>query len=371
MGRRRLMPRHYASKFSFLGGVAEERLRAATRVILATDMDAPGQKLADELARRIGYAKCSRVTWPEGCKDANETFMNLGKTAVLEALANAQPYPVPEGESAEASDEAEDEAPPQRKSQATKLVALARQGDTDLFHDEAGKPYITFPNGTHQETWSLTSTPLRDWLSARYYATYNTAPGLASAEGCPEHTERHRSLRRRVPARLRPTCRARGRHLSRPRQRTRGRLSTFPQTAGRLIPAAACPVRFRRPTGLLPLPYPTRGGDLSALRKLINVKDERDFTLIIAWLLGTLRPDGPYTILCLLGEQGTAKTTLARMLRSLVDPNTLLLRAEPRDEGDLLIAAHQRSGGRVRQPLPSVPLAQRRPLSARLRWWTE
>ena len=53
----------------------------------------------------------------------------------------------------------------------------------------------------------------------------------------------------------------------------------------------------------------------------------------------TLRPDGPYTILCLLGEQGTAKTTLARMLRSLVDPNKLLLRAEPRDEGDLLIAA--------------------------------
>ncbi len=85
---------NYASKFSFLSGVAEERFNAARRVILATDMDAPGQKLADELARRIGYAKCARVSWPDGCKDANETLVKLGSGAVLSALTDAQPYPV-------------------------------------------------------------------------------------------------------------------------------------------------------------------------------------------------------------------------------------------------------------------------------------
>jgi twinkle protein len=85
---------NYASKFSFLAGVAEERFSAAKRVILATDSDAPGRKLADELARRIGYAKCQRVTWPDGCKDANEVLVKLGRTALLDALADAQPYPV-------------------------------------------------------------------------------------------------------------------------------------------------------------------------------------------------------------------------------------------------------------------------------------
>jgi twinkle protein len=63
-------------------------------VILATDADAPGRELADELARRIGYAKCQRVTWPDGCKDANEVLVKLGRTALLQALADAQPYPV-------------------------------------------------------------------------------------------------------------------------------------------------------------------------------------------------------------------------------------------------------------------------------------
>lgn len=84
---------NYASKFAFLAG-AEERFAAARVITLATDMDAPGQKLADELARRIGPEKCRRVVWPGGCKDANETLVRLGERAVLDALADAQPYPV-------------------------------------------------------------------------------------------------------------------------------------------------------------------------------------------------------------------------------------------------------------------------------------
>jgi hypothetical protein len=106
-----------------------------------------------------------------------------------------------------------------------------------------------------------------------------------------------------------------------------------------IIPSADAPVRFRRPAGLQPLPQPTRGGTLSDLRTLVNVKHDMAFVLIVAWLLGALRPSGPYPMLGLAGEQGTAKTTLARMLRSLIDPNLSPLRTAPREEGDLLIAA--------------------------------
>lgn len=83
---------NYGSKFSFLDGMAEGIFAQAKTVILATDMDAPGNKLADELARRIGYQKCLRVTWPE--KDANDTLVKYGAKAVCEALHDAQPYPV-------------------------------------------------------------------------------------------------------------------------------------------------------------------------------------------------------------------------------------------------------------------------------------
>lgn len=83
----------YGSKFNFLDG-AEAIFEQATRIILATDMDAPGVKLADELARRLGPEKCARVRWPDGCKDANETLIKRGADAVASALADAQPYPV-------------------------------------------------------------------------------------------------------------------------------------------------------------------------------------------------------------------------------------------------------------------------------------
>lgn len=87
--------RDYASKFDFLSEpAAQAAIANAERVILATDADAPGRKLADELARRIGHAKCSRVTWPEGVKDANECLVTLGTTALCDALANTQPWPV-------------------------------------------------------------------------------------------------------------------------------------------------------------------------------------------------------------------------------------------------------------------------------------
>jgi hypothetical protein len=44
-------------------------------------------------------------------------------------------------------------------------------------------------------------------------------------------------------------------------------------------------------------------------------------------------------VLVLHGEQGAAKSTTARVLRALVDPNAAALRANPKDPHDLMIAA--------------------------------
>jgi hypothetical protein len=61
---------------------------------------------------------------------------------------------------------------------------------------------------------------------------------------------------------------------------------------------------------------------------------------MVSWLVAALNPSGPYPILILQGEQGTGKSTVARVLRSLVDPSTAALRAVPREERDLMIAAN-------------------------------
>ena len=81
------------------------------------------------------------------------------------------------------------------------------------------------------------------------------------------------------------------------------------------------PVRFRRTRGMLPLPYPERGGKIEALRPFFNLKTEADFTVIVGYVLAALRPFAPYPILNPIGPPGAAKTRLLRLIRRLTDPN--------------------------------------------------
>jgi hypothetical protein len=66
-------------------------------------------------------------------------------------------------------------------------------------------------------------------------------------------------------------------------------------------------VQFRRPEGLLALPVPAKDGSIDLLRPYVNLNDV-DFRLMLAWLTAAMLPIGPYPILVLQGEQGSAKT---------------------------------------------------------------
>lgn len=102
---------------------------------------------------------------------------------------------------------------------------------------------------------------------------------------------------------------------------------------------SVAPVAFRRSKGMTGLPRPARGGSVELLRDVLNIADESQWTLLIAFLLAALRPCGPYPVLVLDGEQGTGKTFISRALKSLIDPAQAGNRGEPRDTRDLMIAA--------------------------------
>src|SRR5262249_23185806 len=56
-------------------------------------------------------------------------------------------------------------------------------------------------------------------------------------------------------------------------------------------------------------------------------------------LLAALRSGGPYPLLSISGEQGSAKTVLSKMLKALIDPNAAPVRSLSREERELMIAA--------------------------------
>jgi hypothetical protein len=99
------------------------------------------------------------------------------------------------------------------------------------------------------------------------------------------------------------------------------------------------PVLFRRTRATLSLPV-SEAGDvgLKALRDLLNIRPD-DWPLILAWLVSALIADMPHPVLLLRGEQGTAKSTAARILTSLIDPCASQLRTAPRNVEDWAVAA--------------------------------
>jgi hypothetical protein len=101
---------------------------------------------------------------------------------------------------------------------------------------------------------------------------------------------------------------------------------------------ASAPVLFRRTklTGALPDPRPD--SELLELRTFLNVTD-RDYPLLVGWLIAALIPDIAHPLLVLTGEQGTGKTTAGRTLALLVDPSPAPTSPELRNLRSLAVVA--------------------------------
>jgi hypothetical protein len=98
------------------------------------------------------------------------------------------------------------------------------------------------------------------------------------------------------------------------------------------------PVLFWRTNATLPLPEPDDLGNLGELRELLNVSDA-DWPLIVTYLVSALIPDMPHPVLLLRGEHGTAKSSAARLVTSLLDRCASQLRTAPRNVEDWAVAA--------------------------------
>ena len=96
--------------------------------------------------------------------------------------------------------------------------------------------------------------------------------------------------------------------------------------------------KFLRKTGMKGLPELAERGDITLLRKYINLS-QGDLALLYGWLFCTVAGVKPFPILILQGEQGTGKSTVSKLLRLLVDPSSAPLRSPPKNAEELFISA--------------------------------
>jgi hypothetical protein len=220
-----------------------------------------------------------------------------------------------------------------RTTAAHVLAALAQPAE--LFHAADGRAYATVETSGHSETWPVRSKRFKAWLGRAYYRTEKRpAPTQAMSEAL---------------------ALAEARAIDGPEiagyvrvAESDGRVYVDLADDGwRFVEVDAggwrvldrAPVKFHRAAGMLALPEPRPGATLDALRAFVNVGDDDTWRLVVAWAVMALRPTGPYPVLASFGEQGSAKSTVTRVLRGLLDPNAAPLRSEPREPRDLMIAA--------------------------------
>jgi hypothetical protein len=218
--------------------------------------------------------------------------------------------------------------------QADILIELAQE--TDLFHAPDVTAFADLQVNGHRETWPIRSKGFRRWLARRFFEATDGAPNseaLQSALNVIEAKAHFDGIEREVHVRVGGL----GDQLYLDLGDDAWRAVEISASGWQVVNEPA--VRFRRTAGMQPLPVPIHGGSIETLRKFLNVQTDRDFVLVVAWALAVLRNQGPYPVLVLSGEQGSAKSTFSAILRALLDPNTAPLRALPREDRDLFIAA--------------------------------
>jgi hypothetical protein len=218
-------------------------------------------------------------------------------------------------------------------SQADGLIKIGN--DWEFFHTSDDGSYACVPVNGHKETIAVRSRKFRALLITTYKRNTGKAANTGSIEEavvffdgealCGEELAVHTRLAMHGEAIYLDLCNE--------------RWEAVEITAEGWRVVAEPPVKFRRTRGLLPLPTPTRGGSVSDLRPFVNVANDDDFALLVAFILAALRPGLPCPVEVLHGEQGSAKSTAAKAQKKLIDPAEPLLRSLPRDGRDLYIAA--------------------------------
>lgn len=220
-------------------------------------------------------------------------------------------------------------------TQADILIDLA--GTAELFHAADGTAFADLDVNGHRETWPVRTKGFKRWLARQFYEATDGAPSSEALQSALNVVE----AKAHFDAPERPVFIRVGGidgNLYLDLGDEAWRAIEITTTEWRVVENP--PVRFRRAAGMQPLPVPTPGGSVETLRSFLNVQSDTDFVLVVAWALAVLRNRGPYPVIVLSGEQGSAKSTFSAILRSLLDPNTAPLRALPREDRDLFIAAN-------------------------------
>jgi hypothetical protein len=206
-----------------------------------------------------------------------------------------------------------------------------------LFADQYGKPFAVIRVNQHLETIPVGSANFKHWLSKVYYeekkealsseaisAVLNTLKGRALYDGPRRHIE--------VRTASMPGENAIYLDLTNPEWQA-VRIAPEGWTIGQ------APLLFTRYNHQLPQVKPAKNAPKDTFDKflaLTNIANPEHRLLVKVYIVALFVPDISKPVLVADGEQGSAKTFLQRMIKSVVDPSAADALAMPKQPAELI-----------------------------------
>jgi hypothetical protein len=222
-------------------------------------------------------------------------------------------------------------------SQAKTLLGLAESAT--YFHTPDGKAYATVRVGDHDENLPVGSSDFKKYLSRLLYVERHigaSSEALQTAINTLTAKAIYDGEQREVHLRVADATGPDGPVYYLDLEDERRRAVKITREGWEVVDAP--PVKFRRSKSMRQLPVPERGGSIDDLREFVNVGTDSDWRLFVAVACDYLRPTGPYPVLVIQGEQGSAKSTTSRLVCRLIDPSENI-RTLSKDDHHMAIAA--------------------------------
>ncbi|MGN0529102.1 MAG: hypothetical protein ACI4IE_08205 [Eubacterium sp.] len=220
-----------------------------------------------------------------------------------------------------------------KETQSETILRLVEENNSVLFHDTANEPYIAVNIDGHKEIWSIDSYGLNIWLNSLYYkAVHKPAKkenitqvlAVLSAKALFENKE---------PIPL--YNRVANKDDTFWYDLTNNDYQSIKITSDNWSLENDTPILFYRYRHQKAQVIPNANGDVNKIFDYINIKNNR--TLFLCWLITCFVPDIPHAMPIFYGEQGAAKSTTCRLLKSLIDPSELETLTLNKDERSLMV----------------------------------
>ena len=212
---------------------------------------------------------------------------------------------------------------------------MVKDHDIELFHDQFNKPYISLNEGGRR-IMKLNSSVFKNWLISTAWKKLETAPANATVttatsvligEAC--NDGKLYKLHVRVAWHEGYVWYDLGNGSAVKINEKGWHVEQNP------------PILFYRFPHQEVQVTPQEGGNITDVLKMLNLKNEGEQLLFLVALVSCFMPNIAHPVLVSHGPQGSAKTSLHKVLKSIVDPSAIDMLTSPKEMREFIqVAAH-------------------------------